>query len=657
MNSNLIKCPFCAEEIEKDLEFCPICDTQLKTQCPFCKEEVKTNATKCRFCGETLHFMPKTKKEIIKEQEESERKRLRKLEEEAREEQLRKEKEEEAIRLREQRQRELEEARLAEEAKKRENKEQLKKHIKNYKFIYAIAIFILAVAVASAFIFLGNPSRYEIYSLENECENQNGDSCMKLAYFYEKEHDTAAKLYADKAISLLKEKCKSDSKACYQLGLIYEHGDYQTSSFTLEKIKNVDYKEAYEYYKTSCKLDNTQACDKQKALEDDAKIACEIGISDGCIKLAKDYEQKNDLEHANEIYTKLCNNNNKEACKALAGNLLKGNPSEKNIKVAYEIYKNVDASKANTVFNGEHGCLLNNSLACFELGLEYSNKGDYKKANEYYEMGCNLGNGESCTNLGANYQTGKGVLVDIDKAKGFYQKACDIKDGFACQNLAFVYYIVEEKIDSAAINFEKACNLGMAKSCGYASELFKDDANIFKDLKKAIEFAKKGCDLKDGKSCFILGAGYGEGEGIKKDLKEANKYYQKACDLNNDADGCASLGYNYKYGYGITKDLTLANKYNQKACDAGSGRGCNYLGVNYRDGAGFEKNMQNAYSYFKKSCYDYNYARGCTNLGEILCKYGNYTNAKQEAQDALNKAYYELGDKKALDILNQYFSN
>lgn len=655
MNNNLVKCPFCAEEIEKDLEFCPICDTQLKTQCPFCKEEVKTNATKCRFCGETLHFMPKTKKEIIKEQEESERKRLRKLEEEAREEQLRKEKEEEAIRLREQRQRELEEARLAEEAKKRENKEQLKKHIKKYKFIYAISIFILAAAVASSFIFLGNPSRYEIYSLENECENQNGDSCMKLAYFYNKEHDTAAKLYADKAISLLKEKCKSDSKTCYQLGLLYEHGDYQTSSFTLEKIKNVDYKEAYEYYKTSCKLDNTQACDKRKALEDDAKIACEIGISDGCIKLAKDYEQKNDLEHANEIYTKLCNNNNKEACKALAGNLLKDNPSEKNIKVAYEIYKKVDASKANTVFNGEHGCLLNNSLACFELGLEYSNKGDYKKANEYYEMGCNLGDGGSCSRLGVNYQMGNGVLADINKAKEFFQRACDLNIGIACQNLANLYRL-EKNIDSAAINFEKACNLDMAESCGYASELFKDDANIFKNLKKAIEFAKKGCDLKDGKSCFNLGTGYGEGDGIKKDLKEANKYYQKACDLNNDADGCASLGYNYKYGYGITKDLTLANKYNKKACDAGSGRGCNYLGVNYRDGVGFEKNVQTAYSYFKKSCYDYNYARGCTNLGEILCIYGNYTNAKQEAQDALNKAYYELGDKKALDILNKYFS-
>ena len=656
MNSNLIKCPFCAEEIEKDLEFCPICDTQLKTQCPFCKEEVKTNATKCRFCGETLHFMPKTKKEIIKEQEESERKRLRKLEEEAREEQLRKEKEEEAIRLREQRQRELEEARLAEEAKKRENKEQLKKHIKKYKFIYAISIFILAVAVASAFIFLGNPSRYEIYSLENECENQNGDSCMKLAYFYEKKHDTAAKLYADKAISLLKKRCESDSKACYQLGLLYEHGDYQTSSFTLEKIKNVDYKEAYEYYKTSCKSDNTQACDRQKALEDDAKIACEIGINDSCIKLAKDYEQKNDLEHANEIYTKLCNNNNKEACKALAGNLLKGNPSEKNIKVAYEIYKNVDASKANTVFNGEHGCLLNNSLACFEMGLEYNSNGDYKKANEYFEMGCNLGDGGSCSHLGVNYQMGNGVLADINKAKEFYQKACDLKDGLTCKSLANLYRL-EKNIDSAAINYEKACNLDMAESCGYASELFKDDANSFKDLKKAIEFAKRGCDLKDGKSCFSLGAGYGEGDGIKKDLKEANKYYQKACDLNNGADGCASLGYNYKYGYGITKDLTLANKYNKKACDAGSGRGCNYLGVNYRDGAGFEKNMQNAYSYFKKSCYDYNYARGCTNLGEILCKYGNYTNAKQEAQDALNKAYYKLGDKKALDILNQYFSN
>jgi len=655
MNNNLVKCPFCAEEIEKDLEFCPICDTQLKTQCPFCKEEVKTNAIKCRFCGENLHFMPKTKKEIIREQEESERKRLQKLEEEAREEQLKKEKEEEAIRLREQRQRELEEARLAKEAKKRKNREQLKKHIKKYKFIYAISIFILAMAVTSAFIFLGNPSRYEIYSLENECENQKGDSCMKLAYFYKKKYDTVvAKLYADKAISILKEKCESDSKTCYKLGLLYEHGDYQTSSFTLEKIKNVDYKEAYEYYKISCKLNNTQACDKQKVLENDAKIACEIGISDGCIKLAKNYEQKNDLEHANEIYTKLCNNNNDEACKALANNLLKGNPSEKNIKVAYELYKKVDASKANTVFNGEHGCVLNNSLACFELGLEYNNKGDYKKANEYFEMGCKLGEGGSCANLGINYLRGNGTLADANKAKDFFQKACDLKIGIACQNLAFMYWS-EKKIDSAAVNFEKACNFDMAKSCGYASELFKDEANFFKDLKKAIEFAQKGCDLKDGKSCFNLGAGYGEGNGIKKDFKEANKYYQKACDLINDADGCASLGYNYKYGYGITKDLTLANKYNKKACDAGSGRGCNYLGVNYRDGVGFEKNMQTAYSYFKKSCYDYNYARGCTNLGEILCKYGNYTNAKQEARDALNKAYYELGDKKAIEILNQYF--
>lgn len=77
-----------------------------------------------------------------------------------------------------------------------------------------------------------------------------------------------------------------------------------------------------------------------------------------------------------------------------------------------------------------------------------------------------------------------------------------------------------------------------------------------------------------------------------------------------------------------------------------SDKGCNYLGVNYRYGVGFEKNMQTTYSYFVKSCYDYNYARECTNLGEILCKYGNYTNVKQEAREALNKAYYELGYKK-----------
>ena len=175
-------------------------------------------------------------------------------------------------------------------------------------------------------------------------------------------------------------------------------------------------------------------------------------------------------------------------------------------------------------------------------------------------MGCKLGEGGSCANLGINYLRGNGTLADANKAKDFFQKACDLKIGIACQNLAFMYWS-EKKIDSAAVNFEKACNFDMAKSCGYASELFKDEANFFKDLKKAIEFAQKGCDLKDGKSCFNLGAGYGEGNGIKKDFKEANKYYQKACDLINDADGCASLGYNYKYGYGITKDLTYRRAF------------------------------------------------------------------------------------------------
>lgn len=117
------------------------------------------------------------------------------------------------------------------------------------------------------------------------------------------------------------------------------------------------------------------------------------------------------------------------------------------------------------------------------MGLEYNSNGDYKKANEYFEMGCNLGDGGSCSHLGVNYQMGNGVLADMNKAKEFYQKACDLKDGLTCKSLANLYRL-EKNIDSAAINYEKACNLGMAKSCGYASELFKDDANSFKDLKK-----------------------------------------------------------------------------------------------------------------------------------------------------------------------------
>jgi TPR repeat protein len=91
------------------------------------------------------------------------------------------------------------------------------------------------------------------------------------------------------------------------------------------------------------------------------------------------------------------------------------------------------------------GCKMNDSAACYMLGLVYS-KGygveqDKGKSEEFFKKyvklevdSCESGNAYSCTQVAFAYSNGTGVQKDEVKAKKFYKKACDMGDTNGCES-------------------------------------------------------------------------------------------------------------------------------------------------------------------------------------------------------------------------------
>ena len=75
--------------------------------------------------------------------------------------------------------------------------------------------------------------------------------------------------------------------------------------------------------------------------------------------------------------------------------------------------------------------LLTQTLSAntFDKGMKEYQKGNYKKAIEYFKVSCAENKYGACINLGFAYANGQGVKKDVNQAIKYLKKACNKKIG------------------------------------------------------------------------------------------------------------------------------------------------------------------------------------------------------------------------------------
>tara|TARA_B100001989_G_scaffold252648_1_gene235478 strand:+ start:3041 stop:4009 length:969 start_codon:yes stop_codon:yes gene_type:complete len=140
-----------------------------------------------------------------------------------------------------------------------------------------------------------------------------------------------------------------------------------------------------------------------------------------------------------------------------------------------------------TLEETETDCDANNiAQACYMAGVMYESGYEgtplsQNKANHYFEKACEGGIASGCFNLGNNFVNSKGLPANItaeekseyiSKGKDFWIKACDLGNFKACMNYAHAAMQFSKDAKSAAIYYEKACDLSIQSGCIKAADIY-----------------------------------------------------------------------------------------------------------------------------------------------------------------------------------------
>ena len=224
----------------------------------------------------------------------------------------------------------------------------------------------------------------------------------------------------------------------------------------------------------------------------------------------------------------------------------------------------------------------------------------------------------SCFYLGKRYLKN----MNIVKAKYYFNRACTLGMKKSCELPSKMEQLMKE----TETRYTKGCEKGEISKCASMGLLYFRGQLLVKDWVKARKYMTKACDKKDkmscdllkgltivekyqdecskgnGSSCTSIGALYfkGDMEG-KPNVDEALKYFTKACDKGS-ADGCLFIAKMYLKGMGIRPNIQTAAQFFEKACDRGDANICMMLGSKYEEGNRVKKDILKAKELYKKAC-------------------------------------------------------
>lgn len=191
---------------------------------------------------------------------------------------------------------------------------------------------------------------------------------------------------------------------------------------------------------------------------------------------------------------------------------------------------------------------------CHRLGdyLE-AIKTDFVRAADVYKRNCDeSAHGRSCHKYASYKLVGKGCTVDRAEAHRYFLKGCEAGCAKACFGVGLaltatdISNTVPRDVTKGLSYLNKACDMGSADGCYFASSLYITGTDVPRDMRRAFRYAERACELKNMQACSNVAIMYTRGEGVKKDLAEAKRYRAIVDDYNEQLN--ASRGIQMEQG-------------------------------------------------------------------------------------------------------------
>lgn len=171
------------------------------------------------------------------------------------------------------------------------------------------------------------------------------------------------------------------------------------------------------------------------------KTSCEQGLKKSCINLGPLYYYEGQVDLALQYMTQACSKQSAQTCHLSSliyfdrGNIKEGRSfaskacSFGELKSCYNLAR-TEISKKRQTEALKRNCKQRHGLSCHELGIEYSDKENYKSALNYFLKACEKSYIlKSCYNAASIYQT---IYSNRKRAIELYDSACSLGHSQSC---------------------------------------------------------------------------------------------------------------------------------------------------------------------------------------------------------------------------------